>query len=108
MKQQLRPGTSDEESLSLKSRYDLAEVLKLEAEARIKEYDAALKEGRLIDREQAIAEIEEIFHRLRARLEQIPQELGTTMPPEIRADLIADLQHKVNLLLRELEAWGDE
>ena len=97
----------DEEQKSLQARLELAEVLKAEHDAALKAIKLAEAEGRLIDKETALAEIEEIFHRVRARLEQIPQEVGTTIPPEIRADLIADMRHKIQLVLREMEAWGD-
>lgn len=103
---QNRPKISDEQK-SLRERLDEAEVLKAEFDARLKELKVAEAEGRLIDKETAIAEIEEMFHRVRARLEQIPQELGTTIPPEIRADLIADMRHKLQLVLREMEGWAD-
>lgn len=97
----------DPEQDDLAERLELAEVLKAEADAKLKEYKVAEAEGRLIDKAEAIAEMEEMFNRVRARLEQIPQELGTTIPPEIRADLIADMKHKIQLVLRELEAWAD-
>lgn len=103
---QNKPGISAEQK-SLKERYDLAEVIKAEFDAEIKRIKVEELEGRLIDKETAIAEVEEMFHRIRARLEQIPQELGTTIPPEIRADLIADMRYKIQLVLREMEAWGE-
>lgn len=102
----LRPTVSDEDQ-SLRERLELAEVLKAEFDADLKRMKVAEAEDRLIDKETAIAEIEEMFHRIRARLEQIPQELGTTIPPEIRADLIADMRHKVSLVLREMEGWAE-
>ena len=97
----------DPEQQDLKSRLELAEVLKAEADASLKELKLQLESGELVNREEAIATMEEMFHRVRARMESIPQELGTTFPPEMRSDLIADLRHKVRLVLREMEGWGE-
>ena len=99
-------GDADADPMSLKSRYDIAEVLKMEFEAELKRLKVAKEKGLLVDRESVKAFVEEMFHRVRARLEQIPQEVATTVPPEIRADVMADFKHKISLVLRELEGWA--
>lgn len=100
-----RPKESEDDDLA--ARLEVAEVEIAEADARLKELKLAEAEGRLIDREQAIAEVESAFNVVRARLEQIPGEVATTVPPELRADIIADWKHKIRLALKELEALAD-
>ncbi len=100
------PQTEDEREL--RDRLELAQTLKAESSAAIEKIKLGELEAKFIDKESALAEITGMFHRVRQRIESIPQEVGTTFPPEIRADLIADLKHKLRMVLVEMASWADE
>lgn len=106
LRETLRPGPSQEDK-DLQERLEIAQVEKAEFDAKLQELKLRSARGELVNRDAAKAEVEEMFHRVRARLEQIPQEVAGTVPPELRADVIADWRHKVSLVLKEMEGWGD-
>ena len=64
--------------------------------------------GQLVSRTAALSEIEQLFARLRARLESVPDEMGTSLPPELQAEAVADWKMKVSLLNLEIEKWSLE
>lgn len=65
-------------------------------------------QGELVSRKDAISHFEQMANRIRQRLEAIPAELVAGVPQEIRADLLADANHKVRLVLTEIASWSDE
>lgn len=90
-----------------RKRKQIAEALKAELDNRLTELRLAKEQGLMIDKESAMAEVREMFHRVRSRLEQLPQELGSTVAPEYRADFQADLKYKLQLVLKEMEGWAE-
>jgi phage terminase Nu1 subunit (DNA packaging protein) len=84
-----------------------AEHRKLMAEARTKELKLALLRGRLVERSAVMAENEQMFAKIKARLEAIPEEVGTSLPPALQQDIVADWQYKLNLILREIAGWSE-
>lgn len=73
------------------------ETLKLQREA-----------GELVDRQIAMSMLETAFNIVRARLEQLPEELSSAAPAEHRFDLLDDARQKVASALRELAAIAEE
>ena len=91
----IQPGNSlEEEKLRIEVE---TKRLKLQNEAR-----------ELVKRQNAYATIENMFHRVRTRLESIPEELSSSLPPETRAAYIDDAKQKIRLILREMEHWSIE
>lgn len=71
--------------------------LKLEKEA-----------GSVVDREAILAKFTRMGHRIRSRLQAIPAEIGSSVPPDQRASIIATWKEKIVLVLSEIEHWeGD-
>lgn len=65
----------------------------------------AKEQNEVVGRAAAMAKVSEMFHRVRARLTAIPEELVTTLPPAARDDVRIELQHRIVLVLRELENY---
>lgn len=105
--ERLRDTSRVPEADDLKERQAKAKTEKEEITAKQKLLDYQKDAGEVINKKEAMAEIEEMFHRVRAQLEQLPQRLATTLPPENRAQLIADMRHMIHLTLREMEGWGE-
>jgi len=70
---------------------------------RIKARDAAKE---LVSRAAAKLAVEEMFHRIRGRLQSVPEEMANGVRAEDRAEHLALAQQKVRLILREIEEWG--
>jgi phage terminase Nu1 subunit (DNA packaging protein) len=92
-------GTSSKPPASL-------ETQKLEIEIAHKRLKLQMDAGELVNRELAYSTIESMFHRVRTRLEAIPEELSSSLPPDIRATYIEDSKQKIRLVLREMENWA--
>lgn len=82
---------------------------KMAAEARVKEADAARKElelrqlrAELVSREEVLRTNEKIVAEIRARLEQLPDEIAGTLPPDIRAGIANDMRESISLALMRL------
>jgi phage terminase Nu1 subunit (DNA packaging protein) len=99
--------TSHGKEAIAKARAPLEEQ-KLEVEVDHKRLKLARDKGELVERELAHATVEEMFHRVRTRLEAIPEELAASMPPEIRAAMVDDARSKIRLILRQMEHWSIE
>lgn len=84
------------------------ECVKLEQENERRQIKLEAERGKYVLRDAIYAEIESMFHRIRSRLEAVPDELASTVPPELRPDYLADARHKMGLVLKELESWGEE
>lgn len=61
--------------------------------------------GELVDRAAAKATIAQMFHRIRGRLQAMPEELASGMPGDLRNRLLVEIQDRMRLLLREMENW---
>ena len=64
-------------------------------------------EGKLVDRDAAKAAVKSEIHRARARILAIPEELGTSLPSELRSDFVADAKRKVEQILKGLHTGLD-
>lgn len=84
------------------------EIRKLRAETEMREIKTALQRGQLVERVAVLAANEEMFGTIRTRLEAIPEEVGSSVPPDLRQELVADWRNKVHLVLKELAAFADE
>ena len=80
--------------------------LEIDIASRRLKYNREL--GALVDREAAKAAVTQLFHKVRTRLLAAPEELGSALPPDIRATYTADARHKIDLILKEMENWGNE
>lgn len=83
------------------------ECEKLRLENARRELKLENERGRLVRRDDVFSQVEQMFHRIRSRLEAAPEELASSLPPELRADYLIDSRTKVALILREMEGWGD-
>ena len=83
------------------------ECEKLRLENARRELKLENERGRLVRRDNVLTQIEQMFHKIRSRLESAPEELASSLPPELRADYLADCRQKMGLILREMEGWGD-
>lgn len=81
---------------------------KLAIDIEIKRLKLQREAGELVERLAAYACLEQMFHRVRTRLEAIPEEIGSSFPPETRATVIDDVKSKIRLILREMEHWALE
>jgi hypothetical protein len=61
--------------------------------------------GALVERKAVWAGVTQVFHRIRSRLQAIPAEIGSSVPPDQRAQIIATWKEKIVLILSELEHW---
>lgn len=96
-------GSPDGQELN---RRELAEVRKIEADAILKEAKAREQLGQLLDKPAVLAAIATLFHAVRARLEAIPGEIASSLPPQFRTDVTRDVAYKIELALREMAAWS--
>ena len=106
--ERLRDSRTAPEEDDLKRRQEEADTLKKEIDAEQRALNLAKAKSEVIDRAEAMAEIEEMCNDIRARFEQIPAEVATSVPPEFRSDIIADWKHKVHLMLKRMEALSLE
>ena len=81
---------------------------KLLADAVAKELRVRKTIGELVDRNVAKATFESMCHRIRSRLEAVPEELASSLPANLRGDYLVDADHKIRLVCREIEAWSME
>lgn len=87
-------------------RLEEAEIRKAEADATLKETKVKQLIGQLISKVVVIAALSKLFNEIRARLQAIPGELASSIPPELRTDLTLDLETKINLILTGMAAWS--
>ena len=76
----------------------------LNCERKRHELDAM--QGKLIDKEQALADITEAFAAVRMRLEALPAEMVVAEPADVRDAKLAEWKSKIRLVLQELAAMG--
>lgn len=64
------------------------------------------EKGLLIRKDEAVADITEVFATMKTRAEAWPAETASSFPPELRDSLLVDLKAKVRSFLKELEGIG--
>ena len=94
-----RGADTDESSRAL-----MREKLRLDIERRQLELNE--QKGLLIRKDEALADITEVFAIMRTRAEAWPAEIASSFPPELRDSLLVDLKAKVRSFLKELAAIG--
>ncbi|MHB8953342.1 MAG: hypothetical protein ACYC4U_10270 [Pirellulaceae bacterium] len=82
------------------------EKRKLSVECERRELALEEARGKLVNRDLMKAAVREMFHRVRARLQAAPEELGSGLPAEIRPGYIEEAKHRVRLILQELNSWA--
>ena len=95
-------GPHDNELSQAKRITALAKAKKASEEARRLELLNNKMAGLLIDREEAVREMSEIFATLRDRLLQLPTQVATSAPQEQKPELIRQTRRHVHALLEEL------
>lgn len=95
-----------DQSDTLKDRLLVAEVLKAETDAAIKKVKLRTTLGQLVARAVYVTGVTTLFNFVRQRLQAIPEELASSLPPELRADVLVTLKGKVRLILTEMSAWS--
>lgn len=71
-----------------------------------RQLDLDERKGLLIRKDEAVADITEVFATMKTRAEAWPAETASSFPPELRDSLLVDLKAKVRSFLKELEAVG--
>jgi predicted transcriptional regulator len=79
---------------------------KLQIDVAARKLKLQQQAGELVLRENAYSTIETMFHKVRTRLQAIPEELASSLPPEVRAEYVHDAKHKIRLILTEMSNWG--
>lgn len=97
----------------LRERKLLAEAIKIEAEGRIKELDARVKEGELVPRDAVERWLMSFATELRQTIQSWPAIVVSEVPGDVRLVVDDVLTEQVRLLLTRLsgmsdELWGDE
>lgn len=83
---------------SYDERMAAAELRKIEAEALTKELKAQQVEGKLIDREEAFMWACQLCATIATRLDQMPEEITTELPPDIRQTMKERIVEKLDLV----------
>lgn len=82
-----------------------AEVRKLRADAEQKELKNQQTRGELLHRDDVLQQVSEAFLMVKTRLECVPDEIEMQIPPEIRADVKAEVASRVRMVLMEMAAF---
>ncbi len=64
--------------------------------------------GELVSREAAKSACEQMFARISNRLDDLPDELGASIAPEQRGEIIDDVRQKLFLMKKEMAHWSFE
>ena len=99
-------GQFDNELSQAKRITALAKAKKASEEARRLELLNNKMAGLLIDRDEAVREMSEIFAKMRDRLLQMPTQIATSAPAEQKAEIIRQARRHVHQLLEELASWA--
>ena len=97
----VRPAGDDESTGKLERR-------KMRLDIKMRALKFRRECGELVEREAVAAEIEQAFARVKARLEQVPEEVGTSVPANLQQSVVGDWRDKINLILKELAHWSDD
>lgn len=81
------------------------ELRQLQIKVAREELKLRREANEVVGREAALASVEQIFHRVRSRLEAMPEEISASLPQAIRGEQLAVWKKKLQLVLRELEGW---
>ena len=87
---------------------EAAELRILKAEAEKKELAAADARGDLIHKSDGINVMFAMFNEARIGIEAIPGIIGNTIPPDLRANVVHEIKHQIELILRHLAAKANE
>lgn len=78
---------------------------KLQEEINLLRLKYERESGKVVDRVETLATVETMFNMVRNRLDAIPEELGTALPPDIRPDVVHDWKRKIRLIQGEMAQW---
>ena len=92
-------AAGDENSQAL-----LREKMRIDIERKQLELDE--QKGLLGRKDEMLADVTEAFATVRTRLEAIPGEMASSLPPEIRDATLADWRGRIRVTLKELAAIG--
>lgn len=82
-------------------RIDL-ETRELAAEVSMKETKDKKLKGLLVDRAAAKAAVANILNEARVQLEAVPGIIGSSVPPDIRQEVIHELSQQISLILKKM------
>jgi hypothetical protein len=85
---------------------DKLECERLWLENQRRELRLRTEAGELVSRTAAKAEVEQLFHAIRARLDAIPDEIAPSLPADLQAQVAADWKAKLKLIEKEIENWA--
>lgn len=79
-----------------------AKALNLLWQARTRELKFKHLIGELVRRDVVQSAISQLFNMIRQRLQAIPGELASGVPPEQRADVVLDLENRIAMILNQM------
>lgn len=84
-----------------------AEILELErrqlaADVEKRELAVQIARGDLVERSAVKSELLNVLNTVRTQIEAIPSEIGPSLPPELRSNIIHELQQQLRLILRKM------
>ncbi len=106
-----RPTLGERKNGSFKDGQDLdeqeqrAKIAAKEEEARHRRIQNDILEAKLYDADDVEQSVAELTSLIRHRIETIPDELQTELPPEIRLAITERLRDKIYLILTEMSQW---
>lgn len=84
------------------------ELRELAAEVASKELKLRKNRGELISRDASKAATASILNEARVQLEAIPSILGASIPPDLRSDLVHELEQQIKLICRKMASKAAE
>lgn len=84
------------------------ELRELAAEVASKELKLRKARGELISRDASKAATASILNEARVQLEAIPSILGASIPPDLRSDLVHELEQQIKLICRKMASKATE
>src|SRR5262245_35605022 len=100
-----RRGVALEPGETLQGRLLEAQIWKHSEDARNRKMKNDQLAGQLYDAQEVERNVAELTSVIRARLESIPDELGTEFPAELRLQLRQRLEDHIRLILTQMSQW---
>lgn len=87
---------------------DEAQLAKLAEDIRFRRLKNDVMERRLVDRSEFLGAVSRLVIRIKDRLQAIPEELCLELPTDLRDDIRAQWQSRIELILTEMSRWEED
>ena len=82
------------------------ELRKLDLDIAERELKIQRITGSLVSRVAAKTELRQQHSAVKARLEAIPEEMVSSLPPDLQAESLATWQDKIELICKQIDGWS--